>query len=72
MTVYYPLKSICENQTGCLIKYECTPYDAVGSWKSFTSFKDKIKFFSKCFLSEKKCAHYCIKQMCKENNGKWF
>lgn len=72
MTVYYPLKSICETRTGRLIKYKCTPYDLVGSWKAFTTFKDKIKFFSKCFLSEKKCAHYCIKQMYKENNGEWF
>ena len=45
MTVYYPLKSICETPTGRLIRYTCTPYDAVGSWKAFTSFKDKIKFF---------------------------
>lgn len=72
MTVYYPLEIICDTSTGSLIIYECTPYDAVGSWKAFTSFKDKIKFFSKCFLSEKKCAHYCIKQMAKQNNGKWF
>ena len=72
MTVYYPLKSICETRTGRLIRYECTAYDVFGSWKSFTTFKDKIKFFSKCFLSEKKCAYYCIKQMRKENNGEWF
>ena len=72
MTVYYPLEIICDTSTGTLIRYECTPYDVVGTWKSFTSFKDKIKFFSKCFLSEKKCAHYCIKRMAKENNGKWF
>jgi hypothetical protein len=63
MTVYYPLKSIKEPG---LIKYECIPYDVIGSWKSFTSFKDKIKFFSKCFLSKKKCMHYCIKKE-KEN-----
>lgn len=43
MTVYYPLKSICETRTGRLIKYKCTPYDLVGSWKAFTTFKDKNK-----------------------------
>lgn len=69
MTVYYQLKSIRESG---LIRYTCTHYDTVGAWKSFTSFKDKIKFFSKCFLTERKCAHYCIKQMAKENNCKWF
>ena len=44
MTVYYQLKSI---RGSGLIIYECIPYDAVGSWKAFTSFKDKLKFFSK-------------------------
>ena len=53
MTVYYPLKSICETPTGRLIKYKSTPYDLVCSWKKFTTFKDKIKFFSKCFLSDR-------------------
>lgn len=72
MIVYYPLKSICDTPTGRLIRYICTPYDAIESWKAFTSFKGKIKFFRKCFLSEKKCAYYCIKQMYKENNGRWF
>lgn len=57
MTVYYPLKCIRDSR----IEYACMPYDVVGSWKAFTSFKDKIKFFSKCFLSEKKCKQYCIK-----------
>lgn len=69
MTVYYPLKSIRESG---LITYECTPYDVAGTWKSFTSFKDKLKFFSKCFLSEKRCIGYCLKRMQKENNGRWF
>lgn len=26
MTVYYPLNSICETQTGRLIRYTCMPY----------------------------------------------
>ena len=69
MTVYYPLKTF--RPTG-LIRYSATPYDVVGSWKAFSSLKDKLDFFSKCFLSEKRCAHYCIKQMKKENNNKWF
>lgn len=72
MTVYYPQKSIRVTTTGALVRYTCTPYDVIDSWKAFTAFKDKIKFFSKCFLSEKKCAYYCIKQMNKENKGKWF
>lgn len=68
MKVYYPLKIICETPTGHLTKYNCATYDVVGLWKSFTSFKDRIKFFKKCFLSKKNCKLYCIKQMHKENN----
>lgn len=68
MTVYYPLKSIRND----FVIYQCIPYDVVGSWKAFSSLKDKIEFFAKCFLSEKRCAHYCIKQMNKENNDRWF
>lgn len=64
MTVYYPLKCI---STSGIVLYETTPYDVVGTWKAFSSFKDRLQFFSKCFLSERKCAHYCIKQMVKEN-----
>ena len=72
MTVYYPLKIIEDASTGALVRYTCTPYDVVKAWKSPKPFKDKLKFFSKCFLSERKCTHYCIKQMYKENNGKWL
>ena len=72
MTVYYPLKIIGDTPTGSLIRYTCTPYDVTKVWKSPKSFWEKLKFFSKCFLSEKKCAHYCIKQMYKENKGRWF